>query len=182
MRAFISIELPERIRKEIFKEFEKMKNSGLVSGNFVKKENLHLTLKFFGNISEEEIEKIKSKISELSFSKFELFTDGVGVFPSEKYVKILWTKLISNKLKFIKDIIEEKLFEIGINKETREFSSHVTVARVKNVTDRTKFLEKVKTMQIKKMSFEVEKISLLKSELTRNGPIYKVLEEFKLTN
>jgi RNA 2',3'-cyclic 3'-phosphodiesterase len=182
MRTFISIELPERIRKEIFKEFEKIKNSGLVSGNFVKKENLHLTLKFLGNISEDEINKIKDKLSEISFSKFELFTDGVGFFPSEKYIKILWTKLVSNQLKFIKDIIEEKLFEIGVNKEVREFSSHVTVARIKNIKDKTKFLEKVKELQIKKMGFKVDKISLIKSELTRSGPIYKILKEFDLTD
>jgi len=182
MRTFISIELSERIRKEIFKEFEKVRNSGFASGNFVKKENLHLTLKFLGNLSEEEIEKIKVKLAEIKLSKFELFTDGVGFFPSEKYVKVLWTKLVSNQLKFIKDIIEEKLFEIGINKETKEFNSHVTVARIKSVKDRAKFLDLVKGLQIKKMSFEVENISLVKSELTRNGPRYKILEEFKLTD
>lgn len=180
MRTFISIELPERVRKEIFKEFEKIKTSGVVSGNFVSKDNLHLTLKFLGNVSEEEIEKIKKQLFELPFSKFELVIDGVGFFPSEKYVKILWVDFVSNKLKFIKDIIEEKLFEIGVNKETREFTSHVTVARIKSVKDRTKFLEKVKGTKIKKMSFEVDKISLIKSELTRRGPIYKVVEEFKL--
>lgn len=182
MRTFISIELPERVKKEIFKEFEKIKTSGFVSGNFVKKENLHLTLKFLGNTSEEEIEKIKNKLSELKFSNFELATDGVGFFPSEKYVKVLWVGFISNQLKFIKDIIEEKLFEIGINKETRDFNSHVTVARIKNVKDRVKFLEKVRGTKIKKMKFEVDRISLVKSELTRKGPVYKILHEFKFTN
>jgi len=181
MRTFISIELPEKIRKEIFKTFDTLRGTGLVSGNFVQRDNLHLTLKFLGDISEEEIVKIKDKLSEIKFSKFEMHTDGTGFFPSEEYIRVLWVKLVSDKVKYLKDIVEEKLFEIGISKEEREFTTHLTVARIKNVKDKEKFLEKIKTIGVRKMKFDVEKISLIKSELTPTGPVYKVIEEFEFS-
>jgi len=181
MRTFISIELPERVRKEIFKAFDTLRGTGLVSGNFVQRDNLHLTLKFLGDVTEEEIVKIKSKLSEIKFSKFEMHTDGIGFFPSEQYIRVLWVKLVSDKVKYLKDIVEEKLFEIGVSKEEKEFTTHLTVARIKNVKDKEKFLEKIQNMNIKKMIFDVEKISLIKSELTPLGPVYKSLQDFEFS-
>ena len=72
MRVFISIELPEQVKKEIFNEFKKLENSGFAVGNFVSKNNIHLTLKFLGNLSGEEVDKIKKKLSEIEFKNFNL--------------------------------------------------------------------------------------------------------------
>ena len=72
MRVFIAINLPEDIKAKVFHEFEIVQNSGLVTGNFVEKENLHLSLKFLGEVSEEEIEKIKKKLSEIKFKKLDV--------------------------------------------------------------------------------------------------------------
>ncbi len=180
MRVFISINLPEQIRKEISKEFEKLEHSGFVAGNFVNKNNIHLTLKFLGNISEELAEKIKKSLLEINLSKFEVSVGEIGFFPSEQYVRVIWVGLIADELKKLKEIIDRNLLEIGINSDGREFSSHITVARVKKIKDKDSFLKKIKELKLKKMSFPVEKISLMKSELTRDGPNYKVLGEFNL--
>jgi len=180
MRAFISIEPPEQIKKEIFKEFEKLESSGFVAGNFVGKNDLHLTLKFLGNISEEQIEKIKKTFSDISFPKFEIKIGEIGFFPSESYVRVIWVGLIADELKKLKETIDKNLLDIGINSDGREFSSHITVARVKKIKDKDNFLKKIKELKLKKMSFPVEKVTLMKSELTRDGPNYKVLGEFNL--
>ena len=180
MRVFISIELPEQIRKEISKEFEKLENSGFVAGNFVNKNNIHLTLKFLGNISEEQVEKIKKKLSDISFPKFEVKIGDIGFFPSEQYVRIIWVGLLADELKKLKEIIDKNLLEIGINSDGREFSSHITVARIKKINNKDNFLKKIKELKLKKMSFTVEKVALMKSELTRDGPNYKTLGELNL--
>ncbi len=180
MRTFISIELPEDIKKEIFDEYKKISNYGFVVGNFVEKNNLHLTLKFLGDISEEEINKVKEKLSKIKFEKFEIKTGEIGFFPSDKYVKVIWISLDSDNIKKLKDEIETSLFELGITKEEREFSSHVTIARIKKIKDNEKFLEEIKKLHLRKKKFFVEKISLIKSELIQQGPIYKILEEFPL--
>ncbi len=180
MRAFISIELPEWVKKDIFKECEKIKNSGFIAGNFVNKNNLHLTLKFLGNISEELAEKIKTKLNEIDFKKFDTQTGDIGFFPSEKYVRVIWVQLIADELKKLKDMIDKNLLEIGINSDDKDFSSHITVARVKKLKDKDSFLRKIKELHIKKMNFPIEKITFMKSELTRDGPVYKIIKEFNL--
>ena len=86
----------------------------------------------------------------------------------------------SEKCENLKKLIEEKLHEIGINKDGREFNCHVTVARIKKVKDKKNFLQKIKELHIKKMKFDADKFSLVKSELTPKGPRYKILEEFEL--
>jgi 2'-5' RNA ligase len=181
MRTFIAIELPENVKKEIFRVSKKIRDSGLVSGNFVSKDNLHLTLRFLGDkMSEEKIEQVKRNFSDIILPKFKASTGKIGFFPSERYVRVIWIGLEADEISRLKGIIENKIQELGLNKETREFNSHITFARIKSVKDKEKFLKLVSELDIKKMSFEVDKISLIKSELTRDGPIYKKIAEFPL--
>jgi RNA 2',3'-cyclic 3'-phosphodiesterase len=180
MRCFVSIEIPESLKGEIVHVFEKLETSGLVSGNFVKKENLHLISKFLGELSEAQIKKVSEKLREINFSSFNVYTDKIGFFPSEDYVRVIWLGLESERLFELNRLIDDKLSEIGISKDEREFSSHITVARIKSVRNKGLFLKKLKQLKIKKQDLEVDKISLIKSELYRSGPVYKILEEFDL--
>ena len=180
MRSFISIEFPENIKKEIFKTFESLKNSGTAFGNFVKKENMHLTLKFLGNLSEEKIKEIKKKLCEVNFKTFNTDVGNIGFFPSEKYVRVIWVDLISEKIKGLKKTIDDKLHEIGINHDGREFSSHITVARIKKMKNKEDFFKKIKELKIKKMNFEINDFFLIKSELRKDGPVYKIIKKFEL--
>jgi 2'-5' RNA ligase len=180
MRSFISIELPENIKKEIFKTFESLKNSGYIYGNFVQKDNIHLTLKFLGNLSEEKIQEIQNKLSEIKLNSFGATTGEIGFFPSEKYIRVIWVDLVSDELKNLKKIIDDKLHEIGVNHDNREFSSHLTVARIKKVKDKENFLKKLKELKVKKMNFDVDSFFLIKSELRREGPVYKTIKKFDL--
>lgn len=153
MRAFISIEIPEQIRKEISKEFEKLEKSGFIAGNFVNKKDIHLTLKFLGDISEELADKIKKSLLELDFAKFDVQTGEIGFFPSDKYVRVIWVGLIADELKKLRDEIDKKLREIGVNSDEKEFSSHITVARVKQIKEKDSFLKKIKELHIRKNTF-----------------------------
>jgi len=180
MRTFVSIELPEKVRKEIFRVSKRIRDSGLVSGTFVSKDNIHLTLRFLGELTEEQISKIRKSFSDFVLPKFEAHTGEIGFFPSEKYVKVIWIDFVSDELSMLKGIVENKLQGLGINKETREFNAHITFARIRQVKDKEKFLKLVEDIGMKKMNIPVEKISLIKSELTKNGPKYKLLDEFSL--
>ncbi len=179
MRCFIAIEIPEHVKAEIFHVFEKIKQSGLVAGNFVEKENLHLTLKFLGELNAEEIAKIKKELFEIEFKKFNAETGSIGFFPNEDYIRTLWVELVGGEISKIHKKIDDKLFEFGIKKEDKNFSSHMTVARIKSVKDRKMFMQKIKEMKLKKEKFSVDNFSLIKSELTPEGPIYKTLEKFE---
>jgi len=178
MRTFISIELPEHVKSKIFHEVENLQKKNLIKGKFVEKDNLHLTLKFLGNISEEELKKIKKVLNEISFSKFDCFVGKTGIFDDENHIKIIWVNLISKKLEDLQKEISKKFPEISLN--YKEFKSHITLARVNSVINKEKLLDTINNLHFKKLDFTVNEIALMKTELMRDGKKYRVLEKFPL--
>jgi 2'-5' RNA ligase len=132
MRIFISLELPETLKAKIFHNFEKLKNSGTCSGNFVSKNNLHITLRFLGELSEDKIEELIKVFSNFSSSSFEISLGKKGYFPDKDYIRVLWLSLISDKLTDFFSKIEEVLQNLGYEKE-KDFVFHLTVARIKSI-------------------------------------------------
>src|SRR3989344_9074013 len=131
MRAFVAVELPEHIRARIFHEFELLSKKDVFGGKFVEKENLHLTLNFLGEISEEKAKKVIDELKGVKLDKFSCSIRKVGCFPSSEHIKVIWVELISenNKLKELYDLVKDKIGSI----DEREFESHITTARVKFV-------------------------------------------------
>ncbi len=173
MRCFISIDIPENIKKEIKKIQDYLPE---FFGKKTEVENLHLTLKFLGEVDEKEIEGVKNKLKEIKFDKFEVRIDSLGVF-SEKFIKIVWLHLV-NCVDLQKEI-DEKLKPL-FEKEQR-FMSHLTIARVKSLKDKKKFLEALNNIEIPKLRFSVEKFKLKKSILSSKGPRYETLESYGLS-
>ena len=180
MRYFISIELPDNVKDKIFNSFKKLKESKVCYGNFVKKDNLHLTLRFLDDVPEEKIESIKKALEEIDFRQFPIESGRVGFFPNEKYIEVLWIDLIASDFYFLKDEIDEKLEGLGFPKNGKEFKTHVTVARIKGINDKQKFFNKINEISPKKMFFIANQFSLVKSVLERNGPKYETLKEFPM--
>ncbi|MFW6283740.1 MAG: RNA 2',3'-cyclic phosphodiesterase [Minisyncoccales bacterium] len=172
-RVFISIDIPETIKEKI-NEIQLMLPD--FKGKLTEKENLHLTLKFLGEQNLETIEKIKEKLKETEFNRFDCKIDDIGVF-SEKYIRIIWLKI--KGAEDLQKIIDEKISEVGINKEKR-FMSHLTIARVKNLKNKKEFLEKIRKIKIPELGFSVEEFKLKESVLKPEGPYYKTIRGFYL--
>ncbi|MFA4953246.1 MAG: RNA 2',3'-cyclic phosphodiesterase [Candidatus Pacearchaeota archaeon] len=169
-RCFISIELPEEIKKEIKKIQEKLP---FFIGKKTESKNLHLTIKFLGEIDEEKIEEIREKLREIDFNEIKCEVDSIGVF-SEHFVRIIWIHLNGcDELQKSIDNFLEKLFE----KEER-FMSHITIARIKLIKDKKKFLEDLKKIKLEKVKLEINEFCLMESILKPEGPEYKVVERF----
>ncbi len=177
MRCFIAIDLPEHVKAKIFHEFERLKQKNLFVGNFTDKDNFHLTLKFLGELSPEQIKNILEKLKEIKFQKFDCKINNIGFFDSEKNIKIIWVDLISNEINNLYKEISKKIPEI---KEDKEFTSHITIARVKSVHNQQALLNEVGKINLKKLDFEANEFCLMKSELMKNGPKYKIIEKFPL--
>ena len=180
MRCFIAIDLPDGVKKEMNRVSDKIKSSKAVKGSFVDKKNLHLTLKFLGELSEEKIEQVKKCLSDIILGRFDCHTGQTGVFPAPEYVKTVWIELNGDGVMYLKGLVDNKLNEVGIKVDDKEFKSHITLARIRGVREKEQFMNLLSELGMKKMVFPVDKFYLMKSELTREGPIYKVLEEFKL--
>ncbi|MEK6820095.1 MAG: RNA 2',3'-cyclic phosphodiesterase [Nanoarchaeota archaeon] len=178
MRAFICVELSEEAREEINKAIDKINESELIKAKFVEKENLHLTLKFLGEIDDKDVKIIKERLEKLNLRKFKVKLGKAGFF-SPSFIKIIFIELLSDEIFQLQSEIEEALADL-FPREKREFQSHVSIARVKAVKDREKFVEFIDKMKVKEIEFEVKSFKLKKSILTEEKPIYSDLLDFKL--
>lgn len=172
MRAFLSINIPEDIKKEIVKIQDSLPE---FIGKKTENENLHLTLKFLGEIDEDLLEKIKKSLRKIKFRKFETEVNEIGFF-SPQFIKIIWLHL-SNCEKLQGEI---DLALKDLSKQEERFMGHLTIARIKNIKNKKEFLEKLSEIKIEKKEFNVDKFYLMKSELNEKGPVYSVIEEFAL--
>jgi 2'-5' RNA ligase len=179
MRCFIALEIPEHIRSKIFHKFENLKNKNLFGGKFVEKQNLHLTLKFLGSLTNEEIENVKRDLKEVKFHKFSCEVGKPGFFDA-KYIRVIWIELLSDKLKELHEKID--LTTSRIQKDYKQFNSHITTARVNSVFDKKSLIQEIKNIHLRNLNFDVNEFVLMKSELTKQGTKYKILDRFNLEN
>ena len=172
MRIFISIDMPEEVKREIKQIQDKLLD---FQGKKTEQENLHLTLKFLGEVDEKKIENVKRRLKEIKFNQLETEIDSIGVF-SEKFVKIIWLHLTNCEESQKK--IDEALF--GMFEKEKRFMSHLTIARVKKLDNKKKFLEDLRKIKIPEIKFVVDNFRLKKSILEEKGPVYETLEEYEL--
>jgi len=173
MRCFIAVDIPKEIKKEILKIQAFLPK---FLGKLTEPENLHLTLKFLGELTEEEIRKVKANLKKINLDKFNVEISHLGVF-SEKSIRIIWLNLFncSNLQKKI-DYVLKDFFP-----QEKRFMGHLTIARIKSLKNKQDFLEKLKGIKIPKMIFSLEKFSLKNSILTKSGPVYSNIEVYNLS-
>lgn len=184
-RAFIALDLPEPIKDQIYALYETFFRKYTLFIKWVKKENLHLTLKFLGSITDEKITEIKNLLAKINYH-YNLIIDSFGVFPINRMPRVFWMGLEdgNKQLEPCFNLLEEELQKIGFAKEERRFVPHLTMARLKlknnselKVFDKIKEEFEKRFMQLKKGNFQVDKITLFKSELTSQGSIYTKIFE-----
>jgi len=170
MRLFIAIDLENQ---EYFKEMQEN-----IPGDIVKltlPKVYHLTLKFLGEVKEEDIPKIKETLQSVEFETFTIKTTHIGVFPDEHFIRVVWVGLEpEGKITQLKDTIDNALKDMfGVEKE---FKPHITLARVKFVKDKPTFIKSLKHINIQPKEFTINEIKLIKSTLTPEGPVYEDLK------
>lgn len=176
IRTFIAVDLPEQFIPEIEK-IESMINAPGI--RLVEPKMVHITLKFLGDINESDIEPIVSALSHINSTQFDASIKGAGVFPKPAYIKVIWIGAEGN-FESLHNEVERVLAPFKFEKD-HKFSPHATIARVKQLTDKADFLEKLKKLEnIEIGTMKVESIFLKKSTLRPEGPIYETLKEIKL--
>jgi len=174
MRCFIGIDLPNVAIKEIQKIQKKLEPN--FTGRLTSSENLHLTLKFLGEIEEDAINDVKKRLSSITHPPFELTLKDVGVF-SQKFIKIIWVKVSDVPLQPLVDNCLKNIFKL----ENR-FMGHITIARVRSLADKKSFLQLINATTVNEVSFMVKDFYLKESILTPDGPIYKDIDRYKLSS
>ncbi len=184
MRTFIAFELPENIITDIRKI-----QKGIISYGFrvkwVRPENIHLTLKFLGNIDNADIKKVGKAILESvrGYGPISLRVKGIGVFPGIKRPRVIWMGLSGDTASLIKiqKKLDEKLFAMDFPKEKRQFKGHLTLARVKgNIAANRLFNAITEFKKFESEPFITNKIILFKSDLQPLGAVYTKLMSISL--
>lgn len=189
MRTFIAIGLPQKIIDTLSKLQLGLKDTG-ADVKWVEPENIHLTMKFLGEIDEGTKEKVVDIIRKVA-AQNPAFTAAIstfGAFPKIDYPRVIWAGLGrgDNESKKIAKEIEQELEKIGIPAEDRAFTSHITLGRVRSSKNRSKLVQELKELEselnprLAGLEFEVNAISLYKSNLSPKGPVYEVLHAASL--
>lgn len=176
MRTFIAIEIPRELKEKIIEIQEELKKLD-IHATYPFKKNIHITLLFLGEKTEQEIKSIKEKLSLLKFKKFTVELQGLGAFPNLNKINVVWIGSNSNDIIDLNDVVCKHLNQ----KNDKGFNSHLTLARIKSTENIDKIRDFIKKNQnISIGSFEVNNFILKKSTLKSTGPIYKNLETFYL--
>ena len=182
LRAFLAIDIDKKLFpkiKDLQKEFETT-NANI---KYVEIENIHFTLKFFGNINEKTIDEISIAIENVlkEYEPMDIAIEGTGSFPSDDFIKVIWIGIKENPtLIDLMKKLDGEFKKLGFKKE-KNYSPHLTIGRMRSPKNKKEVKEKIatfKNIEIGKMN--IAKISLKKSELTPKGPIYSDLKTFNL--
>jgi RNA 2',3'-cyclic 3'-phosphodiesterase len=182
IRSFIAIEMPTEVRKSLSRLQQSLKASG-PQVKWVEPENLHLTLQFLGNIDAAKVSDIASAIEKAAagIRPFRIEIGGLGAFPDTRRVNIIWVGLAGEmeKLDKLQKNIGANLTPLGFPPETRPFTPHLTIGRVRDFArpEERAALGRIieNTGYNVKYKVDVTAVNLMKSQLTREGPIYSKL-------
>ncbi|PSP71867.1 RNA 2',3'-cyclic phosphodiesterase [Halobacteriales archaeon QS_3_64_16] len=183
MRTFVSVD-PEGLGGEIEAlqgNFEDI--SGL---DFVAPENVHLTLFFLGDIGEDRLgaitDAIEEGVSESGVSPFRAAFDGLGVFPSREYIRVLWVGVSegSEELTRLQERIEGRFTDLGFEPDDHEFTPHATIARMRHAGGKERLQSKLDELDPTVGTRKIEEIHLTESTLTEEGPEYEAVERVPL--
>ncbi len=184
MRLFIAIELPDELKKEMVKVQARLRKAD-VDASWTRAEGMHLTLKFMGEVAEQQVPEILSDLRKAleGAGPLRLEVKGVGTFPNPKNTRVVWIGLSGDieKLMQRQSSIEHAMVLLGMEREERKFAPHLTLGRIKHIRSREqwiKTLEEIKDISL--AGFDVTSISLMKSELKPTGAVYAEMGRVEL--
>jgi 2'-5' RNA ligase len=179
MRTFIAVELPDEVKKNIIELVNELKEVGSAV-KWVDEKNLHITLKFLGWVEDRKVDNVVELATKVAggTGSFKAKFEGMGTFPSGKSPRVVWVGIGEGgeKLKKLANSLEETLASAGYRSEEREFSSHVTIGRIKESKGVDKLKEKMESIKDPKFGEAlVDHIDIMKSTLTPKGPVYETV-------
>lgn len=183
MRLFVAVPFPAEVKNELGKLIDDWRRER-DKVSWVKKENLHLTLKFLGETPLEKLEPLKKNLGNglNGPAKFQLSLSGAGAFPNLNRARVIWIGVTEGKEKLagLAQKVEEATRPLGFPAENRDFSAHLTVGRVKDGRLSERLSAKVSACTFEAKGIIVSEVILFQSELAPGGSIYTPLQRFEL--
>ena len=184
LRTFVACELPREIRSEIGRIQESLKHRRLRL-KWVRPENLHITLKFLGDVPVESIESIADAIGKAvhNFSPMSLSARGIGVFPGIRRPRVLWIGIGGEfpQLARLQGAVATGLAAVGYPVDKRPYKGHLTIGRIKTAIDSRRLTQSLAEFaDFETAPFRVGEVVVFRSQLKPDGPIYTRLRTVAL--
>ena len=178
MRTFVAVPVPDTVRKQVTLFLEEYRSKRLPV-KWVTRENLHITVKFLGEIDEKMKDRIAAVLQEVCrrHHGFEVGFSGVGCFPDPRRPRVVWigTDTGADRLSGLAQDIDGQLESLGFRKEKR-FHPHLTIGRIKKECS----IDAILGAEFSTEPFSVQQLILFKSTLTPQGALYDSLATFEL--
>jgi len=180
IRSFIAFDIEDTT---VLRNLSKVQDTLVRTGadlKLVKPENVHITLRFLGDITAEMVDQIHGEMEQTQFSPFEVKIKGTGAFPNLRRISVVWAGIRqgANELRAVFDQLEPRLQTLGFKPDFKGFSPHLTIARVRTGRNKEALAEQLNSLGDYEFgSIKAECLRLKKSVLTPQGPIYSVLRE-----
>jgi len=180
IRSFIAIDIPKEIKNKIAKIQMELQQI-LPKVSWVNPPNIHLTLKFLGDVASNRIPSITGAIRHTVQNQvpFNMKLSSISAFKNFSYPTILWIGISTDPAPIVKlaKNLNSSLNCFGFPQESRKFIPHLTIARIRNNISLTKFASHFDAYNnINHTPVSVKQISLIKSKITSEGAIYKKLQ------
>jgi 2'-5' RNA ligase len=181
IRSFIAFEIEsDAARNNLAKAQALLVQTG-ADVKLVATENIHVTMRFLGDITPSMVDKIFEEMKKLQFTPFNVQIKGVGVFPSLNYPRVVWAGITegADQLQSVFTQLEPRLRDLGFAPDQHGFSPHLTIARVRSGRNKTQLADFVtKRAEYDFGTIKAECLRLKQSVLSPKGPTYSMLKEF----
>ncbi len=188
IRTFVAVELADSIHRQLGRLQQNLRNDLALPDrglNWVRPDHIHLTLKFLGDVEDRRILDVCQAVSDAAADcpPFELDSAVVGSFPPNASARVIWAGIDSgvDPLARLQKSVEEALAAVGFPRESRKFSPHLTLARIKNIALGNQIRREIEAFPSPKLGTEwVEELTVFQSVLSRQGPDYTALHRAPL--
>ena len=174
---FCAVDLPEVIRTRIEKHTDRVRNAVPESQpSWTRVNNIHLTLKFFGNVEHARVNRITDALSGAieNVSQFKVSIGGAGAFPNNRQPRVLWIGIDdrTDELAQLQKRLEDECAREGFPKEDRAFRPHLTIARIRNSHNANHLAEAHLKLEFASVEVSLSELVLFRSELSPKGSKY----------
>ena len=181
IRSFIAFDIESASVLENITQMQRVLAGTGADLKFVEPQNIHITVRFLGNITLNMVDKVYEAMREVQFVPFTVNIQGLGAFPNPHFPRVVWAGIRegANQLRGIFEQLEPHLRGLGFAPDPKGFSPHLTIARVRSGRNKAQLAKCL--MENANFEFGVVKANCLRlkrSDLTPKGPIYTTLREY----
>jgi 2'-5' RNA ligase len=181
IRSFIAFDMNNKSVLDKIVETQALLAKTGADLKLVEPENIHMTVRFLGNITPAMVDKIHEEMKMVQFVPFDVMVHGVGVFPDLRHPRVCWVGMTQgvDQLRSVFSQLEPRLRRLGFAPDSKGFSPHLTIARVRSGRNNTELARYFgENADCDFGLIRAECLRLKKSDLTPKGPVYSTLREF----